>query len=372
MSLITKEVEIKLCGTNIKWFEEKGYKIPRRADKRGRLTVPKNTKIKISVNDLQPRSNVEVDVDCDCCRKIYSIHWSDYQIQLHDGKIYCKSCANKVLHSGKNHPNWNPNLTDEDRKNGRDYPEYVEFIKKVQIRDKYTCQYCGKKHRDLEVHHLNGYNWFIEGRVDETNASLLCSTCHSNFHSIYGRGYNTKEQYEEWIGKKNSIIKTYNGEVPSTRWAYCITDNEVIKNIVKYAKDNNIDYSPIYRCCDGNYPIYRNKIYMWYDEYIELTDKEIKKHIKKREENAMIIKKVVCINYKLLFNSTKYGGLYLGINKSSIIQCCNNNRKSAGKSQTGEKLIWKYVSDIDNLDNYTLISDEECKNKALLRNQESS
>ena len=52
--LITKEVEVVLCNRNIKWFEDKGYEIPRikktRYDKNGhnkgsRASVPKGTTI---------------------------------------------------------------------------------------------------------------------------------------------------------------------------------------------------------------------------------------------------------------------------------------------------------------------------------------
>ena len=51
------------------------------------------------------------------------------------------------------------------------------------LRDKYTCKCCGHRGGTLEVHHLNGYNWFVEGRTDETNAVVLCQNCHT---SCYG------------------------------------------------------------------------------------------------------------------------------------------------------------------------------------------
>ena len=43
--LITKEVLVTLSGENIKWFENKGYEIPRRVDKQGRTNVKKRNKI---------------------------------------------------------------------------------------------------------------------------------------------------------------------------------------------------------------------------------------------------------------------------------------------------------------------------------------
>ena len=128
MGLLSTEVEVGLAGNNVKWYENKGYILPRRYDKKGRFCLPKNSKLLVKVKDLPLKSNVMVDVQCDCCGKKYPIVWSDYNIQLHDGKIYCKSCAHSILLRGENHPNWNPNLSNEDRIKGRDYIEYNNFI----------------------------------------------------------------------------------------------------------------------------------------------------------------------------------------------------------------------------------------------------
>lgn len=194
MSLISKEVEILLVGTNVKYYENLGYLIPRSEDKRKRLRIPKGTKIKIKTEDLPNGSNVEVEIKCDNCEKIYKTLYQNYAKYNHEGKNYCKLCHNKVLNSGYNNSRYNFNKTQEERENERGYPEYIEFIKKVLKRDNYTCQCCNKKSKgDMEVHHLDGYNWCKEKRTEETNGITLCKTCHDNFHSIYGKGNNTKE-----------------------------------------------------------------------------------------------------------------------------------------------------------------------------------
>lgn len=370
MGLLSTEVEVTLAGTNVKWYENKGYKLPRRYDKRGRYCLPKNSKLLVKVEDLPLKSNVMVDVQCDCCKEDYSIVWSDYNIQLHDGKIYCKGCVHSVLFTGENHHNWNSKLTQEERINGRDYKEYHDFIKKVLKRDNYTCRCCGKQ-ADA-VHHLDGYNWCIEKRTDETNGVALCDSCHKNFHSIYGYGKNTKEQFLEWIDAKDIILDKYNGNIPSSRWAYCVTDNEIIENIIPYAKEHGLDYSPIYRCCDGDYPIYRGKIYMWYDEYTTLSKEEFDEIIRERKRKRSNERKVVCVNYKLLFNSQVYGSKYFNIGKTGICQCCSGQKMSAGKTKDNKKLVWKYADDVEDIENYTLVSNEECNYMESLRNQESS
>ena len=106
------------------------------------------------------------------CEKEYKVEWKKYLQQNHDGKTYCRSCASKALNSKENNKNWNFNKTQEEREKGREYLEYSEFIQKVLARDNYTCVITGKtrKETDLEVHHLNGYNWCIDGRTDVKNA----------------------------------------------------------------------------------------------------------------------------------------------------------------------------------------------------------
>jgi hypothetical protein len=96
--LITKEVEIRLRGKNIKWFENKGYNIPKWIDRNGRMSVKEGTKIKVKVEDLLDNSNVLVDIQCDNCKEILNnTKWSVYKkCAKEDGKYYCQRCAIKL------------------------------------------------------------------------------------------------------------------------------------------------------------------------------------------------------------------------------------------------------------------------------------
>lgn len=107
---------------------------------------------------------------------------------------------------GENHPNYNPDLTDEERKIRREYPEYREWRIAVYERDNYTCQVCGdNKGGNLVAHHKDGYNWCKERRTDVSNGVTLCDKCHDEFHSIYGYGNNTEEQFNEFLRNKMVI-----------------------------------------------------------------------------------------------------------------------------------------------------------------------
>jgi len=116
-------------------------------------------------------------------------------------------CAKCRHLSGKNHPNYNPNLTDEERINNRDYYAIEKWRISVYEKDNYTCQCCGdSKGGNLNAHHLNGFNWDIENRSNTKNGITLCERCHKDFHKKYGYGNNTIEQFREWY-KCNTQLK---------------------------------------------------------------------------------------------------------------------------------------------------------------------
>lgn len=273
MGLLDKEVYVGI--KNKQYYIERGYNIPtiektyyyKNGKKdRTRFITPKGTKIKVKIEDVPLQSNIKINVQCDYCNKKYKIKYNDYYKQNHDGKIYCNKCANTILFTGYNSPKWNDKLSQEERIKNRKTDNDIIWKKMVLARDNYTCQKCNKK-SNLIVHHLNGYNWCIKERYSVENGICLCENCHKNFHSIYGYGNNTKEQFFKWINKNIEILP-YNGKIKTCKIAYCIEDNEIIYNIKEYAKINGLDDSRIYNICNkkkGAYT-YKSKHFIWYDE----------------------------------------------------------------------------------------------------------
>jgi hypothetical protein len=142
-------------------------------------------------------------VKCRC--KTCGCEWNPNPHDLLQGHG-CPSCGIKSR-SGENHPKWNPNLSQKDREDNRKIEGYAEWRDQVYKKDNHTCQCCGDdRGGNLNAHHLDGYNWCIEGRTDVNNGITLCDTCHKEFHSIYGYGDNTKEQYEEFINNRNKEV----------------------------------------------------------------------------------------------------------------------------------------------------------------------
>lgn len=384
MGLLTKEVEVILNGKNIKYFEDLGYVIPRIKNKYGKIVTPRGSKICVKVDDLLKYSKTKIRVECDVCHVIHSTSYSNYFNHNYDGKTYCNCCAKKLFTSRENHPNWNSDLTDEERKICRNYPEYKDFIKRVLLRDNYTCQCCGQ-HAD-SVHHLYGYSFYSQYRTDDKFSIALCNECHNGFHAWHYKNYgwnekgkNTKEQFEEWTGMKNILLEKYNGEIPIARKVYCLEEDKIYYSAEAFASAKDIDRISTRRILNRQRKSKKISVHiLWYDEYLKMSKKEIQDYIKWCDTPTINLgytghispnrKKTICLTTMEIFNSiTQAGKKY---NLQDIKGCCKGRYKYYGKLSDGTKLQWKYLEDyleenkdkIENIDEFIKahIVDEVC------------
>lgn len=365
MGLLSTESEVVLSN-NIKYYEALGYAIPKVYDKKhSRYSVKKGTTIFVRISDLPKNSHAKVDVECNCCQKIYQMEYKTYNKFVHSNDIiYCQDCACKMFNSRENNWKWNPQKTDKERITQRNYPEYFVFVNKVLERDKYTCQCCGKKHCTFEVHHLDGYDWCVDGRTDDTNGITLCQNCHANFHYVYGRGMNTKEQFEEWLGKSIELHKMHTDIVmPVARKVYCFEDNQIYDSVSYLCQIHNINPVDIYACCHNKRgaSVYK-KHYLWADDVAGLTQDEIYELIRQQKINHLIAikdtsyKPIVCLTTgKVFISSMEAEQFYNQKIHTSIIRCCRNQQKTAGHLKDGTRLEWMYYVDYFKED----IKDEE-------------
>lgn len=76
--------------------------------------------------------------------------------------------------------------------------------KMVMQRDK-TCQICNNE-LSLLAHHIFAWNKYPEKRFDLENGITLCTNCHKNFHSKFGRGNNDLEQFIDFLKQKGENL----------------------------------------------------------------------------------------------------------------------------------------------------------------------
>ena len=158
-------------------------------------------KINPNIEILSKYVKAKIKVKCRC--KLDGCEWEarpDHLLEEHG----CPKCAIRN-NSGENNPRWNPNLTQEEREIKRNFPEYKEWRTKVYERDNYTCQVTGIRGGDLVVHHLYSYNKYYCLRTVIENGITVSKDIHDLFHSIYGYGDNTLEQWEEFINNLTRI-----------------------------------------------------------------------------------------------------------------------------------------------------------------------
>lgn len=154
---------------------------------------------------LSSLSNLEIkamiDVKCPICDKKTKVWRSRMNYST---RIYCsRECANKgqtIYYSGENSPNWNHNLSKEERVQARKYDDYYSWRKGVFKRDKFTCQCCGDDSGgNLVSHHILNYSEHPELRIEISNGITLCESCHKDFHDTYGYTNNNQLQLNEFI-----------------------------------------------------------------------------------------------------------------------------------------------------------------------------
>lgn len=347
MCLVTKEVEVNITSRNVNYYEEKGYYIPKVLH-HGKYVVSGETKIIVKIEDLRKTSKVPIVYRCDCCNEEYTITYECYCVNLHDGKKYCKHCCSAILNSGKNNHKWNEERHQEERIYTRQYPEYNKFIKSVLSRDNYTCQCCGYKNNNtLEVHHLNGYNWDKENRTNVTNGITLCENCHDAFHSKYGKGNNTKEQFEEWLGVVKLQLDEFNGELLSVRKIYCFEENKVYDSVKNYAYEHKVAEGSVYKVCNGINKTLHGMHIKYYDDFIKMTEEDILLYMFKKGNAHK--RKVVCLETNEIFESLNNGAAKYNIkNTSNIAISCSDQKKTSGKLEDGTRLHWMYYEDYIN------------------------
>lgn len=123
------------------------------------------------------------------CGEVYAIAPS----RLIERKAWCKKCA---YPSGVHATAYKHGKSKE--VHGGRSPEDVKWYRDVLRRDSYTCCITGKRYIALSAHHIENYADNPEKRLELSNGVTIDRNLHLLFHSLYGYGKNTREQFEEF------------------------------------------------------------------------------------------------------------------------------------------------------------------------------
>ena len=102
----------------------------------------------------------------------------------------------------------NPNLTEEDRTKRRLDSRNLVWRLAVYAKGNFVCQICGDYVKgNLVAHHKKAWRSNPEKRFDVDNGVVCCKTHHREFHSFFGYGNNTEDQWNQFCSMKAGVIK---------------------------------------------------------------------------------------------------------------------------------------------------------------------
>ena len=149
-------------------------------------------------------SGAHVKMSC-ICEKGHYLEKTWHSLRKGQGCMEC-SFENK---KGEKNYNYNHNLTNEMRLRRRSIPEYFVWRKEVHKKCNYTCCCCKIRGGNLVAHHIFNYAEHEDLQTDVSNGVSMCEKDHSEFHRVYGRKNNTKEQLDEFC---KAYLETVNNE----------------------------------------------------------------------------------------------------------------------------------------------------------------
>lgn len=190
MALIDKTVEIEL-KTNIKYYENLGYEIPKVKDNHYRWTVKRGTKIKIKTKDLTHGSTVKVNVKCDICRRKNKISWNAYQknIKRNKGKYHCKLCADKTNLD-------NTNIIKEKLKNGKSFKQWCIDNNRQDILDLWDYDLNKLKPNEICYSSTKKYYFKCSRKLHSSELKSICNLTNKNKnHHLFCNACNSFAQW---------------------------------------------------------------------------------------------------------------------------------------------------------------------------------
>ena len=145
---------------------------------------------------------------------------------------------------------------------------------------------------------------------------------------------------------RKKLSNSISGEMhPRRKEVICLETGEVFVSLVEAARSVGCDYSAITRCCNGITTTVKCLHWLFYDDYLKLSEGETSLILSKHSSKQ---RSVIYLNTNEYFPSIKDAHKATGINANSIGQCCLGNRKNAGKTESGEPRVFMYYDEYVN------------------------
>ena len=125
------------------------------------------------------RQSERIEKVCIVCGKKFIV--AVYNRYIKHCSHECGSITQRKKISGSNCYMWKGGITPE-LTHIRESLGYKNWRKSVFERDDYTCQFCGRKDKGLNAHHIKRFVDYPTLRLDVDNGLTLCEECHINIH----------------------------------------------------------------------------------------------------------------------------------------------------------------------------------------------
>lgn len=135
--------------------------------------------------------------ECIECSSLATTRWRYIRTGFPKHKQWCSPCFSKNW-NGQRHPNWNPELSEEERYQRRSAELDVIWAKRVKELAGFRCDISGSLQGPFSSHHLYSYADNRDKRVELSNGVCIRRDLHLEFHKKYGFGNNTPQQYQEF------------------------------------------------------------------------------------------------------------------------------------------------------------------------------
>ncbi|MCI7204383.1 MAG: GIY-YIG nuclease family protein [Clostridium sp.] len=184
--------------------------------------------------------------------------------------------------------------------------------------------------------------------------SAICQACKGKHKSCNGLAF---RYYDDYLNMSEKEIEEAIEESKRNQWdnateakykkIVCLDERKVFNSIKEAGEYYNIKCrSGISQCLVGKSKICEGHTWVYYDEYINMTNEEIENFIKEKQIRKTNAVKIRCITTGEVFNSMTEASKKYNTGRH-ISSCCTGKRKYAGKLEDGTKLQWEYYKECE-------------------------